>query len=169
MQMRWTIEKARITELKPLLQILIERELKSCRFANFTMYARVSPVFLPNRIVHVLIAKSTSQPLDFSSLTETCQTTDAKFSSSCGNWRDHKNQQKGKYFKSTPFASYRLFLVQNWATICFWKVQYIPVWIGGCLWVQRLVITILCATLAYKKQVIWIHSNDNKNLHGKIY
>lgn len=49
--MRRTIEKARTTELKPLLQIkfLIERELKSCWFANFTVDARVSPVFLPNK------------------------------------------------------------------------------------------------------------------------
>ena len=51
--MRRTIEKARTTELKPLLQILIERELKSFRFANFTMYARVSPVFLPNRCAYL--------------------------------------------------------------------------------------------------------------------
>ena len=126
--------------------------MRSCRFANFTMDARVSPVSLPIKCACLDSKKYVS--LDFSSLTETCQTTDATISSSCGNWRDHISK-KASIFKSTPFASYRLFLVQNWATICSWKVQYIPAWIGRCLWVQKLVITILCATFKHIRNKLY--------------
>ena len=43
-------------------------------------------------------------------------------SSGCGNWKDHKNQQKASISKSTTFASYRILLVQI-TTISFEKVQ----------------------------------------------
>ena len=43
--------------------------------ADFEQDAGVSLVFLPNNYANTGISKS--HPLDFSSLTETCQTTDA--------------------------------------------------------------------------------------------
>ena len=119
--------------------------------------------------VHVLIAKSTSQPLDFSSLTESCQTTDAKFSSSCGNCmkRSQKKSAKRQVFQKYSFCLIQIILGSELSYHLFLKSAVHSSM--NCLWVQKLVITILCATLAYKKQVVWIHSNGNKNLHGKIY
>ena len=87
--------------------------------ANFTMDAKVSHAFFPNRYACRDTGKSTSQLSDFSSLTENFQTTDAAILFSCANYKkDHKNQQKGKYI-STTFASYSLFSVQNQLPLCF--------------------------------------------------
>lgn len=72
--MRRTMEKAR-SKLKPLLQILNLKTVGIMLVADFTQDNRVSLVFLPNDCANT--EKSTSQPLDFSSLTENCQTTDA--------------------------------------------------------------------------------------------
>ena len=105
--------------------------------------------------VHVLIPKSTSQLLDFSSLTEIVKQLMPQFHPVVVTEKITKISKKASIFKSPPFASYRFFLVQNWATICSWKVQYIPAWIGRCLWVQKLVITILCATFKHIRNKLY--------------
>ena len=127
MLIRRTMEKAH-SKLKPLPQISgykfwIERELESCRLLC------VSPEQLCKKYW-----ESTSQPLDFSSLTENCQTTDAAvFVRMYWQKRSQKSAKRQVYelFKSTAFASYRMFLVQI-TTICFRKVHYmyIPAWIA---------------------------------------
>ena len=53
--------------------------------ANFTMDAKVSHAFFPNRYACRDTGKSTSQLSDFSSLTENFQTTDAAILFSCAN------------------------------------------------------------------------------------
>ena len=74
-------------------EFLVEKELESCRL----LILQWTPETLLNKCACRDTGKSTYQLLDFSSLTKNCQTTNATILSSCGNWKDHKNQQTGKY------------------------------------------------------------------------
>ena len=128
---RRTMEKAR-NKLKPLLQILNWKRVEIMSVADFTQDARVSPMFPPNKCANTRKSTSHCTCWKFSSLTENCQTTDAAISVRLFlTEKIIKNSKEESIFKSTTFASYRIFLVQiTTCTISFEKVQYIPAWIA---------------------------------------
>ena len=101
--------------------------------ADFTMDAGVSRVFLPNKCASRDTRKSTSQLLDFPHWLKIVKQPMSQFSSSWGNWKDFKNQQKGKLstcLKVLLLPRMEYSCSDNYHLICFVKVQYLPTWIA---------------------------------------
>ena len=84
-------------------------------------------MFLPNKCANT--GKNTSQPLHFSSLKKLKVVKQLMPQFSCLaviTEKVKKISKKASLIESTAFASYRIFLIEI-TTICFGKVQYIPV------------------------------------------
>ena len=140
--------------------------MKSCRFANFTMDARVSPVFLPNKCA-CLDSKKHVSTIGFFLTNWKLSNNRCQIFIQLWELKRSQKSAKRQVFQKYSFCLIQIILFSELSYHLFLKSAVHSSM--NCLWVQKLVITILCATLAYKKQVVWIHSNGNKNLHGKIY